>query len=157
MCNRTYYNKYKFNKRVRNATKSIEKDIETLNAVNVLTTSEIITEDNDSIEPLDLTSFNDNNDNQRDRDKMSTIKKYVTTHFQQSENTIISCVPQMLKNLTEAFPTVHIPLHAKHSIARINCNFFHASDSILIKKSMRKTNKNGSLELTKNTSDLISR
>ena len=79
--NRTYYNKCKFNTRLRNETKSIEKYIETLNAVNVLTTSEIISENNDSIEPLDLTSFNDINDNERDRYKMSAVKNYVATHF----------------------------------------------------------------------------
>ena len=148
--NRTYYNKYKFNTRLRNATKSIEKDIETLNTVNVLTTSEIITENNDSIEPLDLTSFNDNNDNERDRDKISDVKNYVATHFQQSENTFISNAPQMPKKLPESFPTVHRPLHAKNSIAGINYNFVHASGSILIEKKMlRKTNKNGSPELAK--------
>lgn len=148
--NRTYYSKYKFNKRVRNATKTIEKDVETLNAVNILTTSEIITENNDSLEQLDLTSFNDNNDDERDcnnndderdREKTSAAKNYVATHFQQSENAMVSSTPQMPKNLPETFPTIYRPLHMQPSVAGINYNFVNSSASIHVKKNIREKDK----------------
>ena len=69
------------------------------------------------------------------------MQNYVTTHFHQSENTIISNTPQMPKILPEVFPTAHRPLHAKHSIAGINYNIVHNSDSILIEKRVRKKDK----------------
>ena len=50
VCDRTYYKKYKFNTRVRNATKEIEKEIEILNSVNIFNTAVVNNEYEDAAE-----------------------------------------------------------------------------------------------------------